>query len=411
MRRFVLSFAAALIASTAGAQPDPVPGTPVPTVDPAALPAPGRTPIASNPARRVYRPDGALPRAPEGFTVSLFADGLDHARWLAAASDGTVFVAEGRAGAVTLLKDTDDYRGADRMVTFADGFNRPSGLLIDEAQGALFVADLEGLWRLDWRPGQTGASGGRTRITPPDAFGDRYGHWTRVPARAPDGGFYVAIGSRTNASEDPPPFASIQHFSADGRTRRTVASGLRNPVGLAVEPETGALYTVVNERDGLGDGLVPDYLTAVRQGGFYGWPYTYIGDHPQPGLADRKPDGLGPAIVPDLLFQSHSAPLGLLFHSGIGLPADYKGDAFVALHGSWNAADPRGYMVVRVRFADGRPTGAVEAFLTGFRLTDTSSGAAQVWGRPVGLAELPDGSLLVADDVGQRIWRVTWTGR
>ena len=222
----------------------------------------------------------------------------------------------------------------------------------------------------------------------------------------PDGKrFFIAIGSESNIGEDPLPHASVQSFAADGSDQRTYASGLRNPVGIAFYPGTNDLYTVVNERDGLGDGLVPDFLTRLQEGGFYGWPYAYIGHHPQPDFPSR-PEMVAKTLTPDLLFQSHSAPLGLVFYEGSMFPAEYKGDAFVALHGSWNSAEPTGYKIVRVPFKDGRPQGYYENFLTGFWLGGTSP--AQVWGRPAGLAVAADGSLLIADDAGGVVWRVSY---
>jgi len=199
----------------------------------------------------------------------------------------------------------------------------------------------------------------------------------------------------------------VQKVTADGHLQ-TFAAGLRNPVGIAFYPGTNDLYVTVNERDGLGDGLVPDYFTRIRQGDFFGWPYAYIGRHPDPDYGAKRPDLVAKTKVPDVLFQSHSAPLGLVFYEGDQFPADYKGDAFVALHGSWNAAAPTGYKVVRIKFANGRPIGGYEDFLTGFWNGSTSP--AQVWGRPAGLLVAKDGSLLVADDDGKTIWRVRYVG-
>ena len=188
------------------------------------------------------------------------------------------------------------------------------------------------------------------------------------------------------------------------------ASGIRNPNGPSFQPRSGALWVTVNERDELGNDLVPDYMTSVKDGGFYGWPYAYIGPHKQPGpLGTKHPELVEKAIVPDLLLQSHSAPLGLDFYEGTQFPAEYRGDAFVSLHGSWNSSQPTGYKVVRVHFKEGKPVGGYENFMTGFWLPGTNP--AEVWGRPVGLATAKDGSLLVADDVGQRIWRIHWVGR
>ncbi|MBY0431320.1 MAG: PQQ-dependent sugar dehydrogenase, partial [Rhodospirillales bacterium] len=244
------------------------------------------------------------------------------------------------------------------------------------------------------------------RVTPPGALGKDDGHWTRNIVFHPDGSrFYVAVGSRGNIGEEAPPRATIQEFRADGSGQRSFATGLRNPVGIDFRPGTAELWSVVNERDGLGDGLVPDYFTHVREGGFYGWPYAYIGPHPQPDLGGKRPDLVARSIIPDILFRSHSAPLGMTFYRGESFPPDYRDDAFVALHGSWNAAEPRGYMVVRVPFRDSRPAGWYEPFASGFRTGGKDR--ARVWGRPVGLAVAKDGSLLVADDEGQTIWRIS----
>jgi glucose/arabinose dehydrogenase len=216
----------------------------------------------------------------------------------------------------------------------------------------------------------------------------------------------VAIGSGSNLGEEPPPRASVQEFVLDASHRESFATGLRNPVGIAFYPGSKDLYVVVNERDKQGDGLVPDYLTRLTRDGFYGWPYAYIGPNPQPGYAKKRPDLVEETILPDFLFEPHSAPLGLVFYDGEQFPKDYHGDAFVALHGSWNAAKPRGYMVVRVPFKDSRPQGYYEAFVTGFWTAGEKT--ARVVGRPAGLAVAKDGSLLIADDVGKRIWRVSY---
>jgi len=370
------------------------------------LPKPYATRSTGNPPDRVRRTAGMTPTAPPGYRVNLFADGLDHARWLAVAESGEVFLVEPRAGKVTRLVDTDGDGKADKRSTFAHGLNAPHGLAF--YGGNLYVADLDGVWRFLWRPGQ--ARGNGERITPDGAFGDSGGtHWTRNIAIAPDGRrFYVAIGSEGNIEVDPEPRATIMQFNIDGSGGRVFASGLRNPVGIAFQPGTGNLYTTVNERDGLGDGLVPDYLTAVTDGGFYGWPYAYIGPNPQPGYADRRPDLVQRTLVPDVLFQSHSAPMALVFASGGQFPADWQGDAFVAFRGSWNAAVPTGYKVVRVPFRDGKPLGWYENFVTGFRLDPPGRRAtARVWGRPVGMALARDGSLLIAADVDHSIWRVS----
>lgn len=358
-----------------------------------------------NPARIIQAPAGAMPQVPHGFQVNIFAETLADARWLAVAPNGDVFLTQPSEGRVTLLRDSKGDGKADLVTTFADGFNEPHGLAF--RPGFLYVADIDKVWRIPYEPGQTKAAAKPEPLTAPHALGDGTGHWTRNIAFAPDGNsFFVTVGSASNIGEDPLPRATVQQFAVDGKPLGTFASGLRNPVGISFYPETNDLYVVVNERDTLGDGLVPDYLTRLQKGGFYGWPYSYLGAHPQPNFAFRRPDLVAKAIVPDLLFESHSAPLGLAFYEGTQFPKEYKGDAFVALHGSWNAAAPRGYMVARVPFKDGRPQGYYESFMTGFWASGTVS--AEVWGRPVGLAVASDGSLLVADDVGEKIWRISY---
>lgn len=379
-------------------------------IRPADLPPPFATPSVGNPPEHVRRRAGMAPTVPAGYRANLFAEGLDHARWLAVAESGAVFLAEPDAGKITLLIDSDGDGRADKRSTFVDGLDMPHGLALHG--GYLYVADLRGVWRYAWRPGQMRAESRGQRITPKGAFGATGGtHWTRDIAIAPDGKhLYVAIGSTGNVVEDPAPRATIMQFNIDGSGGRVFASGLRNPVGIAFQPGTGVLYTTVNERDGLGDGLVPDYLTAVTEGAFYGWPYAYIGPHPQPGFASRRPDLVRRTVVPDVLFQSHSAPMALVFAKGGQFPADWQEDAFVAFRGSWNAAVPTGYKIVRVPFKNGRPLGWYADFVTGFRLDPPGRRAtARVWGRPVGLALARDGSLLVAVDVDNSIWRISRT--
>jgi len=377
-------------------------------IRPADLPPPFATPSVSNAPDIVRRTAAMALRVPAGYHANLFAEGLEHARWLAVAESGEVFLAEPQLGKVTLLVDSDGDGRADKRSTFVRGLDMPHGLAL--RGGYLYVADLDGIWRYSWRPGQERATRRGERITPVGAFGDSGGvHWTRNIAIAPDGKrIYVAIGSEGNVEVDPDPRATIMQFNIDGSGGRVFARGLRNPVGIAFHPETGVLYTTVNERDGLGDGLVPDYLTAVTEGAFYGWPYAYIGPHPQPDLGGRRPDLVRQTVVPDVLFQSHSAPMALLFAKGGQFPASWQDDAFVAFRGSWNAATPTGYKIVRVPFEKGRPLGWYEDFVTGFRVdAPGAKAAAQVWGRPVGLALAKDGSLLIAVDVDNSIWRVS----
>ncbi|HJS31410.1 MAG TPA: PQQ-dependent sugar dehydrogenase [Alphaproteobacteria bacterium] len=378
------------------------------TVRPADLPAPYATPSASNPPRRVARPDGVGLNVPPGFASNVFADGLTHPRWLAVAPNGDVLLAESAIGRITLLRDADGDGRAETVATFLEGLSRPHGMAF--GRDGLYVADVNGVFRIPYQPGDIRARGEPRPITEPGALGPGSGHWTRniVFNRAGDK-LYVAVGSRSNIGEEDEIRAAMLEFGADGGGRRVYAGGLRNPVGIAFRPGTDELWAVVNERDGLGDGLVPDYLTQVIAGEFYGWPYAYIGRNPQPGFAERRPDLVQRTRVPDLLFQSHSAPIGLVFYSGESFPEEFRGNAFVALRGSWNSGQPTGYKVVRVPFRNGRPVGHYENFATGFWIAGEDT--ARVWGRPAGLAVARDGALLIADDTGQSVWRVAWRGR
>jgi glucose/arabinose dehydrogenase len=376
---------------------------------PSNLPAPDADHATANQSESVPRPAGAGLRVPEGFAAELFAEKLDDARYLDVAPNGDVLLAEPEAGKVTVLRDETGSGHATKRFTLAQGFDRPHGVTIHD--GYVYIADTKAVWRLKWNPQDGTVAGDKEQVTKPGELGEGTGHFTRNIVFAPDGKhFYVTIGSRSNVAEDPEPRATIKEFDAAGGTGRIFASGLRNPVGIRFQPGTNDVWAVVNERDGLGDGLVPDYLTRVVEGGFYGWPYAYLGQHKQPGpLGDKRPDLVAKAIVPDVLFQSHSAPLGLVFYEGAQFPADFQGDAFVSLHGSWNAGEPRGYKVVRVKFHNGKPETGYENFATGFWVDGTKP--ARVWGRPVGLALAKDGSLLVADDVGQTVWRIYWVGK
>ncbi|MBT5373692.1 MAG: sorbosone dehydrogenase [Rhodospirillaceae bacterium] len=371
---------------------------------PENLPKPFASPSVSNPPRHAQpRPNTQL-KAPEGFAVNLFADGLEDARWLAVAPNGDVFLAQSDLGRITLLRDTNDDGRADFVGVYGDEFDRPHGLAFND--GWLYIADTRRVWRLPYKPGSDTPGTRPEPVTRQGAIGDGSGHWTRNIAFHPDGTrFYVSVGSRRNIDVESPPRASVQEFSKNGKSQHSFATGLRNPVGIAFYPGSDDLYVVVNERDGLGDGLVPDYLTGLKDGGFYGWPYAYIGPNPQPKFAGRRPDLVKKTLTPDLLFHSHSAPLGLAFYNHDSFGEAWRGDAFVALHGSWNAAVPQGYMVVRVPFENGQPAGGYEAFLTGFWIEGEET--AGVWGRPAGLAVAADGSLLVADDLGGKIWRVS----
>jgi len=396
-------------------------------VDPADLAAPKSGPIVTN--RSLIVPyDGQVPQVPPGFTATPFATGLTNPRRLLVLPNGDVLVAEQSVGYLTLLRDSNNEGRADWIERHVEDLNRPYGLAWQD--GNVLVADQDGIWRVphimgalragrsvqqridqvppDERNPVPGAYGAQM-ITPKGVFGLVQGHQNRHLAIDPKtGALFVGVGSSGNLGVEPQPKASIQRFNADGSSQTTFATGLRNPTALAFQPETGDLYAVVQERDGLGDRLPSDYLTRVQENGFYGWPYAYIGKHPQPGFANRVPDKVNTAITPDLLFEAHSSALDLVFYEADQVPAEFKGQAFVALKGSWNRSQPTGYKVVRVPFKDGRPEGYYENFVTGFWVSGEQR--AEVWGRPAALAVAKDGSLLVADDTGGTIWRISYTG-
>ena len=379
-------------------------------VKPEDLPRPHATPSVGNGANRTIKSNEAPLHVPEGFRVNLFAGDLDHVRWMTVADNGDVLLAEPQLGKITLLRDSDGDGQADLREVFLRGLNRPHGLAIH--QGYLYIGEPTRIVRVPYRPGDLKPTGKKEVFGGSGSLGSGGGHWTRNIVFAPDGkSFYVSVGSRDNVGVEAEPRATVQRFNMEGGAaggggQTTVAAGLRNPVGIDIHPDTGELYVVVNERDGLGDGLVPDYLTRVRKGEFFGWPYAYIGPNPDPDYGDREPDLIASTVVPDVLFQSHSAPLGFVFYDGSMFPEAFRGDAFVALHGSWNASQPTGYKVVRVPFENGRPQGWYENFAVGFWSKGRSP--ARVWGRPAGLALARDGSLLIADDVDQSIWRISY---
>jgi glucose/arabinose dehydrogenase len=406
----IAAVAAPLCAGARAQSFEQTPGTVI-TINLQALPAPFATPSVSNSSQSVPLPPLPNLRVPPGFAVNLFAQGLSHARSMRIAPNGDVFLAQSGTGRITVLRDSDGDGRADVNTTFAQGFRFPHGMALHN--GFLYIADLDAVWRVPYATGATSAGGPRERVTVQGAFGATDGHVTRNLVIDPAGTkMYVAIGSRGNADEEPAPQATIQEFNIDGSGQRTFASGLRNPVGLAIRPGTSEVFTVVNERDGLGDELVPDYLTRVTDGGFYGWPYSYMGRNPQPrpgGWSNQQAQALiNSAIVPDLPLRSHSAPLGFAFYDKTKFPSAYRDGAFVALHGSWNAAQPRGYMVVYAPFTAGRPTGSYQVFLSNFWTANESR--AQVIGRPADVAVAADGALLVADDASNSIWRVAYVG-
>ena len=395
-------------------------------VDAAALPAPKTGPIVTN--RSIPLPyAGQVPQVPPGFTATLFASGLTNPRRMLVLANGDVLVVEQSAGYLTLLRGDGD-GPAKWIERHVEDLHRPYGIAWQGND--VLVVDQDGIWRVphvtgalragrpeqpradqlppDQRKPIPGAYGARM-ITAKGVFGIVQGHANRHLAIDPKtGALFVGVGSSGNLGVEPEPKATIQRFDADGTHQTTFASGMRNATALAFHPQTGELFALVQERDGLGDRLPSDYLTHVQQDGFYGWPYAYIGKHPQPGFASLAPAKVEAAITPDLLFEAHSSVLDLVFYDGDQFPAEYKGHAFVALKGSWNRSEPTGYKVVHVPFKDGRPEGYYENFATGFWVSGERR--AEVWGRPAALAVAKDGALLVADDTGGTIWRIAYTG-
>ena len=385
------------------------------------LPAPYATESARKGPDVVAPPRDPVLRVPAGFAVQVWADGLESPRWLALAPDGAVLLVESRENRVKRLRDTDGDGVADQTETVAtdrNGLDLPMGLAF--ADGDLFVANTSDVRRFAYSA--TGPLQGQGTVVT-DLPGCGYNqHWTRNVVTTPAGdSLYVTVGSESNVDPEPLPRASVFRMAPDGSGRRTVSFGLRNPVGLAFHPATGEPYTTVNERDRLGDGLVPDYLTRIGGGRFFGWPYAYLAPE---NLDPRRVDGGGRSerpelaartVTPDVLFEAHSAALGLQFYptgastagAAASFPARYRGGAFVAFRGSWNKSRGTGYKVVHVPFENGRAVGSYEDFLTGFLIDPAGP---TTWGRPVGLLVLPDGSLLVTEEANGRIYRVSYTG-
>ena len=374
---------------------------------PNAMPPPYTTQSAQRAPSVVPRPAGAMLHVLPGFAVEQFATGLDDPRVLRAAPGGDVFVAESHAGRVRILRVASGAASRPQSYVFADGMSYPFGIAFwppGPDPRFVYVAETGRVLRFAYQAGDFRARGRPEVIVPHLPVG---GHATRDLVFSRDGHtMFVSVGSASNigtAGEEER--ADVLAFDPDGGNRRIFASGLRNCTAEAVSPVTGALWCVVNERDGLGDDLPPDYATSVRQDAFFGWPWYYIGNREDPRLKGQRPDLAGRVSLPDVLFQPHSAPLGITFYDGAQFPAEYRGDAFVTFRGSWNRGRRTGYKVVRLRFADGRPTGEYEDFLTGFVASDQA-----VWARPVGIAVAQDGSLLVGEDGNSTIWRIAYRG-
>ena len=378
------------------------------------LPQPYATQSANNGPEIVARPENAWPVALSGFKVELFAAGLDNPRTLRTAPNGDIFLAEGESGRIRVFRGMTSDGKPEEAAVYASGLKRPYGLAFyppgPDPQW-LYVGGTSELVRFPYRNGDLKASLAPQHVADLPGTG---GHWTRAVEFSPDGKrLFVAVGSGSNVDDpDTTPReknrADILACDPSNCNLSVYAYGIRNAGGgIAIDPKTGELWCSVNERDGLGDNLVPDYITHVQEGGFYGWPWWYIGGHQDPRHKGKHPELKDKAIVPDVLLQPHNASLGFAFYEGQQFPAEYKGDIFASEHGSWNKAVRVGYEVIRVPLHQtGRASGEYEDFLTGFVLPD-----GNVWGRPVGLTVAPDGSLLVSDDGSNSIWRVSYTGK
>ena len=407
-------------------------------IRPDDAPPPYASRSASNTPSVVARPAGASLKVPPGFAVTEFAHGLTNPRQIRVAPNGDIFVAESDSDRVRVLRAADGAATPSVDQVFAGGLDQPFGIAFyppGPAPQYLYVANNNSIVRFPYGPGALKPLGKPevvvARLTP--SIG---GHWTRDVAFSPDGRrMFVSIGSGSNDAEGLAPLseaartawqnghglgaawgaeenkADVLAFSPEGGTPHPYATGLRNCVSLALEPKTGVPWCVTNERDGLGDDLPPDYATAVREGGFYGWPWYYIGGHEDPRHKGARPDLATQVTVPDVLLQPHSAPLGIAFYdppkgAPAAFPEEYRGSAFVALHGSWNRSKRTGYKLVRLPLKDGVPDGSYRDFLTGFVANDDG-----VWGRPVGVAVAHDGALLMTEDGNGTIWRIAPAGR
>jgi glucose/arabinose dehydrogenase len=373
-------------------------------IRPEQLPKPYASEAADNGSRVVARPAGAELHLPAGFHIAEWSHGGEQRRWMTQAPNGDVFVTDAGAGEVVILRDTKNSGKVDQEMVFAKGLTQPFGIAFHD--GYLYVGNTDEVVRFKYRDGQTKAEGAPEKIATLPGHGYNQ-HWTRNVIFSPDGQkMYVTVGSQSNDSPNEDAMrAAISEYNPDGSGHRMFATGTRNPIGLAFKPGTNELWAAVQERDELGDKLPPDYVTHIQDGGFYGWPYSYIGPNPDPRNGERRPDLVKKTITPDVLLEAHSAVVGLTFYTGKMFPKEYQGDAFAALHGSWNRSQRTGYKIIRIHFVNGKPAGGYDDFVTGWML---SPDKPEVWGRPAGLLVLKDGSLLIADDGGDKIWRVTW---
>jgi glucose/arabinose dehydrogenase len=398
----------------------------------ADLPAPYATPSVGNGPSVVAAPAGAHPSVPAGFAVDVFARDLKQPRLLRTAPNGDLFVAESAAGQIRVLRTEDGSPNPVDIEVFATNLDRPFGIAFyppGPSPQWVYVANTNSIVRFPYANGDLKARGAPETVLPKITKSPG-GHWTRDVAFSLDGKrMLVSVGSASNVADNLPQLfpddiaeweashglgaawdyetnrADVLELDPDGRAEHTYATGIRNCVGLAVHPETGEPWCSVNERDELGDDLVPDYVTRVRRGAFYGWPWYYLGDHEDPRHPNERPDLPGKITVPDVLLQAHSASLQLTFYEGAAFPEPFRGNAFVAEHGSWNRGSRTGPKIIRVPVQHGVPTGDYEDFVTGFTVDDE-----HVWARPVGVAVARDGSLIFSEDGNGTLWRVSYVG-
>jgi len=379
----------------------------------ADLPKPFATEAANNGPKVVPRPEGAVPQALPGYTVKLYAEGLENPRLMRTAPNGDLFVAETGPGRIRVLRGHDGSGKPQEMEVFAAELNKPFGIAFYPSgpnPQFVYVANTDSIVRFPYQVGDLKARAAKETVVA-DAFPGG-GHSTRDLVFSPDGKkMWVGVGSRSNVDDpDTTPAekdrATVLEFDLDGSGRRVYASGIRNATGLAINPATRQLWVCTNERDNLGDNLVPDYITHVEEGGFYGWPWYYLGGNQDPRLEGKHPELKATVKVPDVLMQPHSAPLNFVFYNGQQFAPDHRSSVFLTAHGSWNKAMRTGYKVVRVPLKNGAATGEYEDFVTGFVTAD-----GQVWGRPVGVAVADDGSLMVSDDGSNSIWQVSYSGK
>ncbi len=384
----------------------------------ADLPQPKPDESVDNGPSVVPRPDGAWPVAPAGFKVEMYAQGFSEPRLIRTAPNGDLFLADSRAGKVIVLRGVSADGKATTTETFAAGLDHPFGIAfypLGDNPKWVYVANTTSLVRFPYKNGDLKAAAAPETVVPvlPGYAQLRGGgHWTRDVAFSRDGKrMFISVGSASNVDDPdthPREFhrADVLEYSPEGKFVKVYASGIRNCVGEAINPTTGQLWCSTNERDNLGDNLVPDYITSVKEGGFYGWPWYYMGGHQDPRLMGTHPELKDKVLTPDVILQPHFASLELTFYTGRQFPSAYGGDGFAAEHGSWNRAHRAGYEVIRIPMHDGAATGEYEDFLTGFVTPD-----GKVWGRPVGVTVAKDGSLFVTDDGTNSVWHVIYAGK